>query len=127
MISIYMFILTWFFITGWREGYTWADQSRKIELDNSVFDYHCIRLIEGLIVFLLCTTNNIEIVVINVIRCFLVWNIGNWIYEKTLRYVMDKSWHGNEKTFRIFGKDIFYRWWLYELFAVISLIILFFI
>jgi hypothetical protein len=127
--SIYILILSWFIVTGWREGYTWATKIRQYDFDQQVFDYHAMRMIEGLIVFLLCifSVNGLVsqhltfIIIINLFGC---WLVGNWMYEKVLRYTLNFSFHDNDKVFRILGFNIWYRWWFYELGLFIGLILL---
>lgn len=129
MSNIYILILAWFIVTGWREGYTWALPDRQYELDKQFFDYHAMRMIEGIIIFLLCifavnglSENMVNLIII--INIFGFWLIGNWVYEKVLRHTLNFSLHGNETTFRICNLDLWYRWWLYELGAIIGLVII---
>jgi hypothetical protein len=116
---VILLINIWYIATGYREGWTWGSEERRAYLQTLGIDYHAWRLIEGLMVFILACLPGVSIWII-----IGAWLEGNLVYEKVLRFTMNRSWHGEEKVFTIFGKNLWYRWWLYEVIGLIGVVIL---
>jgi len=107
-IMLYMY----FIVQGRIEWMIWNKQYKGRYLD-----YHALRMLETVVIFIGLVTHDLSW--IGIIGHAA---IGNLLYEMVLRNTWDIR--TDKKTFNIFNRDIYYRWWFYPLTAGIGVIIL---
>lgn len=112
-IMIYLFWIT----SSITESMKWIN---KYEFENfKIFDYHCLRFLNSLSVFVICYLFLTEIN-INIFSLIGHWILANQVYER----IQDKLTRGKfficaDTDFRIFSKSIKIKW-IYTIITILS-------